>query len=124
MGERYKMISKESKGILRGEYGALPGEVNEDVRRKAIGDDEVVTCRPADLIEPELAKYREETKGIAKCEEDVLSVAMFPQVAPKFLAYRDGPKEPKPETEAAKSEPKSDANAVRTLWVQDVSEGK
>ena len=125
MGERYKMISKESKGILRGEYGALPGEVNEEVRRKAIGDDEVITCRPADLIEPELEKYKEETKDIAKCEEDVLSVAMFPQVAPKFLAYRDGPKdEPKPEAKAdAKPAAKSaDASAVRTLYVQDVSE--
>ncbi|MBQ9299183.1 MAG: pyruvate carboxylase subunit B, partial [Clostridia bacterium] len=53
-GERYKMVSKESKGLLRGEYGRLPGEVNEEVRKKCIGDAEVITCRPADLIKPEM----------------------------------------------------------------------
>ena len=84
-GERYKMVSKESKGLLRGEYGRLPGEVNEEVRKKCIGDDEVITCRPADLIKPEMPEYREKTKGIAKSEEDVLSYALFPQVAPKFF---------------------------------------
>ncbi len=91
MGERYKMVSKESKGLLRGEYGMLPGKVNEEVRKKAIGDDEVITCRPADKIPPELEKYREEFKDITKSDEDVLSCAMFPQVAPKFLAFRDKP---------------------------------
>ena len=90
-GERYKMVPKESKGILRGEYGQVPGEVNEEVRRKAIGDDEVITCRPADLIAPELEKYCEEAKDIAKSAEDVLSYALFPQVASKFLAERDNP---------------------------------
>ena len=87
-GERYKMVSKESKALLRGEYGKLPGEVNAEVCKKAIGNDEVITCRPADLIQPELEKYREETKDIATCEEDVLSYALFPQVAPKFFAAR------------------------------------
>ena len=62
-GERYKMVPKESKALLRGEYGALPAEVNEDVRRKCIGDDKVITCRPADLIEPELLKICEGIKG-------------------------------------------------------------
>ena len=107
---RYKMITKESKGLLRGEYGMLPGEVNEDVRRLAIGDAEVITCRPADLIEPELDKSRTEFADIVKSDEDVLSCAMFPQVAPKFLAFRDGPKEePK-----AKSE-----STVREIIVED-----
>ena len=72
-GERYKMVPKESKGLLRGEYGKLPGKVNEEVRRKCIGDDKVITCRPADLLKPELPQYREESKDIARCEEDVLS---------------------------------------------------
>lgn len=102
---RYKMISKESKGLLRGEYGQLPGVVNEEVRRLAIGDAEVITCRPADLIAPELEKYREEFKDIVKSDEDVLSCAMFPQVAPKFLAFRDAPK--------------PDPNAVRELFIED-----
>ena len=107
-GERYKMVPKESKALLRGEYGKLPAPVNEDVRKKAIGDDKVITCRPADLIEPELKKYALEMreKGIGKCEEDVLSYALFPQVAEKFFAVRD------------KVE---DDNAVRELVVEDLS---
>ena len=88
-GERYKMVPKESKALLRGEYGRLPGEVNEEVRKKCIGDDKVITCRPADLIEPELPKYREECKDIVKSDEDVLSYALFPQVATKFFKVRD-----------------------------------
>ncbi len=98
---RYKMISKESKGLLRGEYGKLPGVVNEDVRKLAIGDEEVITVRPADLIEPELEKYREETKTIAKSEEDVLSYALFPQVAKKFFETRDAASAAAPATVSA-----------------------
>ena len=109
---RYKMISKESKGLLRGDYGKLPGEVNEEVRKLAIGDDEVITCRPADLLEPELEKYREETKGIAKSDEDVLSYALFPQVAQKFFETRDKKPEPKQEVSA---------DGVREIFVQDLS---
>ena len=75
--------------MLRGEYGKLPGEVNEEVRKKCIGDDKVITCRPADLIEPELEKYRAEIGDRAKSEEDVLSYALFPQVATEFFKYRE-----------------------------------
>ena len=91
-GERYKMVPKESKGLLRGEYGRLPGEVNEEVRRKCIGDDEVITCRPADLLKPELEEYRKQAGDLARCEEDVLSYALFPQVAEKFLKEKYAPK--------------------------------
>ncbi len=84
-GERYKMFPKESKMLLKGEYGMLPGEVNEEVRKKAVGDEEIITCRPADLLEPEMEKLKNETKGYARTEEDVLSCALFPQVAPEFL---------------------------------------
>jgi oxaloacetate decarboxylase alpha subunit len=87
---RYRSFTKESKGLLKGEYGALPGEVNEEIRRLAIGEDEVITCRPADRLEPELGKIREQYKDIAGSEEDVLSCAMFPQVAPDFIRKRDG----------------------------------
>ena len=113
-GERYKMVSKESKGLLRGEYGRLPGEVNEDVRKKCIGDADVITCRPADLIKPEMPEYREKTKGTAKSEEDVLSYALFPQVAPKFFEHRDHP------APAAPAAPAEDPNAVRELYVEDL----
>ena len=90
MGERYKVFPKESKAMLRGEYGKLPGEVNEEVRAKAgIKPEDVITCRPADKLAPELEKFREEYKEIARSEEDVLSLALFPQVAPKFLEKRN-----------------------------------
>ncbi|MBQ7900588.1 MAG: oxaloacetate decarboxylase subunit alpha, partial [Clostridia bacterium] len=110
-GERYKMVTKESKALLRGEYGQLPAPVNEEVRKKAIGDDKVITCRPADLLEPELEKYKEECKDIAKSEEDVLSYALFPQVAEKFFAIRDG----------RAAAPAADDGKVRTIYVQDLS---
>ena len=87
-GERYKMVTNESKALLRGEYGRLPAEVNPDVRKKCIGDAEVITHRPADDIPPELDKYREEIKEYMEQEEDVLSYALFPQVATKFFEFR------------------------------------
>ncbi len=118
-GERYKMVTKESKGLLRGEYGRLPAPVNEEVRKKAIGDEEVIECRPADLIEPELDKYREETKDFAKSEEDVLSYALFPQVAKKFFDIRDG-REKLPEAEKAALATTND-QGERVLYVEDLS---
>ena len=108
MGERYKVFPKESKAMLKGEYGQLPGQVNPEVRAKAgIAPEDVVTCRPADLLEPELEKYRQEFRGLAKSDEDVLSLALFPQVAPKFIEKRDHL--PEPVT--------ADAPAVRELYV-------
>jgi oxaloacetate decarboxylase alpha subunit len=82
------MVAKEFKMLLRGEYGRLPGEVNEDVRKTCIGDDEIITVRPADLLKPEMDEYREEIKGLMEQEEDIVTYAMFPQVAPKFFEYR------------------------------------
>ena len=87
---RYRSFTKESKALLRGEYGVLPGEVNEEIRKKAIGEDEVIDCRPADLLEPEIDKIKKQYSDIAKTEEDVLSCAIFPQVAPEFIRKRDG----------------------------------
>ena len=114
---RYKMFPKESKGLLRGEYGALPGKVNEEVRKMAIGDEKVITCRPADLLKPELESYKAEAGDLAKSEEDVLSYALFPQVAKKFLAERNDPslKAAKP----AERKAKKPAGAVRELYVED-----
>ena len=87
-GERYKMNPKESQGLMRGEYGRLPAPVNEEVRRKVIGDQKVITCRPADLIKPELEGYRKQIGQYITQEEDVLSYALFPQVAEKFFKAR------------------------------------
>ncbi len=89
-GERYKMVPKESKDLLAGRYGRLPAEVNEDVRKKCIGDMKVITHRYADDLPPEMDQLREEVKanGWYTCEEDVLSYAMFPKVAPNFFKWR------------------------------------
>lgn len=89
MGERYKMMTKETKAILRGEYGKTMKPFNPEVQKKALGDEEPITVRPADLIEPELDKLREEIKAYTIQEEDVLSYALFPQVATDFFKKRD-----------------------------------
>jgi len=88
MGERYKMITKESKGLVKGEYGKTPVPISDEVRKKIIGDEKPITCRPADLIKPELEKYRNEIKEYIEQDEDVLSYALFPDVAKKFFEYR------------------------------------
>ena len=87
-GERYKMCTKEFKGIVRGEYGATPVPISEEFRKKIIGDEEVITCRPADKLQPELDKLREECSQWIEQEEDVLSYAQFGQVAIKFFEQR------------------------------------
>jgi len=87
-GERYKMVTKESKGLLKGEYGRLPAPVNEEVRKKCIGNEKVITHRPADDIPPELEGYRKEIQQYSQQEEDVLSYALFPQVATKYFQWR------------------------------------
>ena len=117
---KYKSFTKESKGLLRGEYGRLPGTVNEEVRKMAIGEDEVITCRPADLLEPELEKYREETRDFAKSEEDVLSYALFPQVAAKFFAERDGKAEPAAEAPKAEAKKPETTGEIKTIIVEDL----
>ena len=88
MGGRYKMVPTESKDLLSGHYGKLPGKVNEEVRKQCIGDTEVITCRFADTLPPELDKLRDEMRQWYQTEEDVLTYAMFPKVAPKFFEYR------------------------------------
>ena len=114
---KYKTFPKESKGLLKGEYGQLPGKVSEEVRALAgIKPEEVITCRPADQLQPELEKYRTEFKDTAKSDEDVLSLALFPQVAPKFLAWRDGPHDESAAVAASKKA--ADPNAVRELFVE------
>ena len=84
-GERYKMCAKEIKDYLHGKYGTSPAEVDPEIRKKIIGDDEVITCRPADLLEPEFEKLKEQYKDIARSDEDVLSLALFENVAVGFL---------------------------------------
>ncbi len=92
MGERYKMITKETKGIVRGEYGQTPVPISDEIVKKVIGDEERITCRPADKLEPEIDKLREEIKDYIQQDEDVLSYALFGPVAQKYFEYRMAPK--------------------------------
>ncbi|NLM73773.1 MAG: oxaloacetate decarboxylase subunit alpha [Clostridiaceae bacterium] len=92
MGERYKMVPKETKGLVKGEYGKTPAPIKDEIVKKIIGDEERITCRPADLIPNELDKIREEAAEYIEQEEDVLTYAMFPQVAKKFFEYRKAQK--------------------------------
>jgi len=87
-GERYKMVTKESKKVLAGEFGQTIKPFNKEVQKKAIGDVKPITCRPADLIEPQLDRFRKECAEWIEQEEDVLSYALFPQVATDFFKYR------------------------------------
>ena len=92
-GERYKMSPGEVKAYLKGEYGQAPAPVDEDIRKKIIGDANVITHRPADDIAPEFDAMKEKYAAIVKCDEDVLSCALFEQVAVKFLEAKNAPKE-------------------------------
>ena len=88
-GERYKMITKETRKVLHGEFGQTIKPFNPEVQKLAIGDEEPITCRPADLIPPQLPEYEEAIKDYKQQDEDVLSYALFPQVAMEFFKYRD-----------------------------------
>lgn len=130
-GERYKNIAKETACILKGEYGSTPAPVNAELQKRVLAGAEPITCRPADLLEPELDKLTEELqrlagdKGIQLAEnpiDDVLTYALFPQVGLKFLENRDNPGffEPAPGTEsamAAQSSPSPDRGEPATYTV-------
>jgi oxaloacetate decarboxylase alpha subunit len=88
MGERYKRVMKETKELVRGMYGKTPAPISAEIRKKIIGDEKPITVRPADLLEPEFEKLSKEIKQYARNEEDVLSYALFPQVAIDFFKER------------------------------------
>jgi oxaloacetate decarboxylase alpha subunit len=88
MGERYKAVPEEIKNYVRGFYGRAPAPIDPEIKRLAIGDEEPITCRPADLIEPGMDQSRQEIGDLARNEEDVISHALFPQVARPFLERR------------------------------------
>ncbi|WP_141092696.1 biotin/lipoyl-containing protein, partial [Salmonella enterica] len=136
-GERYKTIAKETAGILKGEYGHTPAPVNAALQARVLDGEEAVTCRPADLLKPELAqleadiKRQAAEKGIRLAEnaiDDVLTGALFPQVGLKFLENRHNPAafEPLPQAEAAKpavKEEKAAKPAASGIYTVEV-EGK
>jgi len=92
LGERYKVVPSEVKAYIRGEYGKPPGEIKEEIREKILGDDLPITHRPADDLPPSLPNIRNEIKAYLEQDEDVLSYAMFPQVAMNFFKLREAKK--------------------------------
>ncbi len=139
-GERYKSISKETSAILKGEYGAAPAPMNKELQERVLDGKEVMTCRPADELEPEMAKLTDELKkladekGIKLAEntvDDVLTYALFPQIGLKFLENRNNPDafEPVPTAESAAPAAKADGPETYTVdvngkkFVVAVSEG-
>ena len=88
-GERYKMVTKESKKVLTGEFGKTVKPFNKEVQKKCIGNAKVIKCRPADLIKPQLPEFKKECEQYIEQDEDVLSYALFPKVATDFFKYRE-----------------------------------
>lgn len=107
-GERYKLVSNEVKEYFRGFYGRPPAPVNPKVKKKVIGNEKPIDCRPADLLEPQYEKYKKdgEKMGIIKKEEDVLTFALYPSIAPRFLRgeLKEEPLEPPEEEKTPKKE--------------------
>lgn len=132
LGERYKMIPQEVKNYIRGLYGHPPAEINPEVRKKAIGEEEPIQGRAADFLEPRLAAAREEISDLAQSEEDILGYALFPQVVRKFLLNRkEGKLQPGRRPAAEEKKPKGDevdmelnqvAQIIKALEEADVSE--
>ncbi|WP_297826257.1 sodium-extruding oxaloacetate decarboxylase subunit alpha [uncultured Methanobrevibacter sp.] len=117
-GERYKTVSNEVKEYMKGMYGKPPAPVDPEISKKIIGDDEVITCRPADLLEPEFDKFKSEgeEKGFVKSDEDALTYALYPPIAPKFLKGEAEEEELKP----AKSFDSDDAIGIPTQYNVEV----
>lgn len=90
LGERYKVISKETKEYIRGMYGTAPGHIDKDLMNKVLGSEKRIECRPADLLPPELDKLKKDIGDIARTDEDLLTYAMFPRVAENFLKKKYG----------------------------------
>lgn len=127
-GERYKSITKETSGILKGEYGAAPAPFNKELQTRVLDGAEAITCRPADLLEPEMDKLTAELKGLAKEKgiklaadeiDDVLTYALFPQIGLKFLENRGNPDafEPVPTGKEVAAAAKSGEPEVYTVTV-------
>jgi oxaloacetate decarboxylase alpha subunit len=93
VGERYKVVTKETKDYIKGLYGKPPAPVNKKIVKKVIGSEKPITCRPADLLKPEFLKLKKELGKLARSDEDILSYALFPPVAKEFFEQREKRKE-------------------------------
>lgn len=130
-GERYQTITKETAGVLKGEYGSTPAPVNADLQARVLDGTEAITCRPADLLEPEFEKQKgelvriakEEDIRIANEEDDTLTYALFPQAGLKFLKNRDNPDafEPMPVLETEVAPPVAAATIDPDIYTVEVA---
>ncbi len=130
-GERYQTITKETAGVLKGEYGSTPAPVNADLQARVLDGTEAITCRPADLLEPEFEKQKRELVRIAKEEDirianeedDTLTYALFPQAGLKFLKNRDNPDafEPVPVLETEVAPPVAAATIDPDIYTVEVA---
>lgn len=130
VGERYKTITRETEGVLKGEYGTTPAPVNKALQEKVLGGAEPITCRPADLLDPEFDKQLAELKGLAKTHnfelvhevDDTLTYALFPQPALKFFKNRYNPSafEPAPEMEKTAAEKAQSASSDQSVFTVQV----
>ncbi len=120
LGERYKMVSNEVKGYLKGLYGLPPGEMNQELQKQVLKEETPVTCRPADLLEPVMEKSREEIKEYIQKEEDVLSYILFPNVAVDFLKRKKGELPPldngKKQKQESVAQKKNNSGAGKKQW--------
>jgi oxaloacetate decarboxylase alpha subunit len=116
MGERYKMVPKESKALVKGEYGKTPAVIPVEISKKILGEEQPITCRPADLIEPELESIRGKIKDYIEQDEDILTYALLPQVAEAFFKHRKNGTSPEPEV-------KKEVKAAEPQTKQQNSEG-
>ena len=118
-GERYKTITNEVKLYFQGKYGKAPGKINKKIKQLAIGNEDVIECRPADLLKPELARLKAEIGSLAKTEEDVIIYAMFPDIGKEFLEQRSSgtltPEYLEPMGESEASRPNAPTEFLITL---------
>ncbi len=89
-GKRYSVVAMETRNYVMGLYGEPPGKISEDMKNKVLGKKEPISCRPADLLKPGLDQARKDAGNLAKSEEDVLSYALFPEIAKDYFLHRDG----------------------------------
>jgi len=120
-GERYKLVPGEVKAYVQGLYGRPPAPLDEAVVRRVLGDKEPVTCRPADLLEPQMEKIRRETTGLARSEDDVLSYAIFPQITKKFLeAGKNGAGHAEPAGGRGTTGPDKEVNSMELQEIKEL----
>jgi pyruvate carboxylase subunit B len=89
-GKRYSVVAMETKNYVMGLYGEPPGPISDEIKKKVLGKKEPITCRPADLLKPGLDEARKQLDGLATSEDDLLSYALFPEIAKEYFLWRDG----------------------------------